>query len=155
MVLNCSPRVDRIKRMVQFCKPKFIKADNSANIRAKAMPNWIKQSPFWEQGANQPTYTHLPNLSKRENFNPKYSNHRHLKNILNITTKNIFFGVDVHQIGFILMVLQDLWLQFFIRKWLVTNYHLHLRHNPFYGKVLSILKEMWSHSMDYARRLCL
>ena len=74
MVLNCSPRVDRIKRMLQFCKPKFIKADNSANIRAKAMPNWIKQSSFWEQGANQPAYTHFPNLSKRENFNPKYCN---------------------------------------------------------------------------------
>ena len=74
MVLNCSPRVDRIKRMLQFCKPKFIKADKSAFIRAKAMPNWIKQSSFWEQGANQPTYTHLPHLSKQENFNPKYCN---------------------------------------------------------------------------------
>ena len=66
MVLNCSPRVDRIKRMLQFCKPKFIKVAKSAFIRAKAMPNWIKLSSFWEQGANQSTFTYTPHLSNQK-----------------------------------------------------------------------------------------
>ena len=80
MVLNCSPRVDRIKRMLQFCKPKFIKADNSANIRAKAMPNWIKQSSFWEQGANQPAYTHFTKFIKTRKLQSKIL--QHISNIL-------------------------------------------------------------------------